>query len=339
MNLPHDETPNKLFQMRHASMGYTLLMTGIKLKIFNLLTEPKPFAQVAKQINGHPRNTMFFLNGLAACGLIKKKDGLYQNLPLAKKFLCRDSSTYLGGVFEFQDKVKESMFNNLPGLILEGPPEKSSETDIGSEKRWAKFSDMLADNARAGAAQQAAALVSEIPEFPGFKKMLDLGGGPGIFGMAMVAKHPSMKGVLFDREPITKIAANYIKEAGMENRISLLAGDFNQDSIGDGYDFIWASSTLNFAGKNLGNLMKKIYEALNPNGLFISFSEGLTQEGTSPAAYVLSTMGGFMTSSMLPLDQGVIADAMVEAGFRSVRSRTIPTCSAWETMDMDIARK
>ncbi len=29
-----------------------------------------------------------------------------------------------------------------------------------------------------------------------------------------------------------KIAANYIREAGMENRISLLVGNFNQDSIG-----------------------------------------------------------------------------------------------------------
>ena len=198
---------------------------------------------------------------------------------------------------------------------------------------------MLADNARSGAAQQASELVAGLPEFLGFKKMLDLGGGPGIFCMAMVGKHPSMKGVVFDREPVTMIAAKYISEAGMGSRVRVLPGDFTKDSIGTGYDFIWAASTLNFAGNQLKLVTKKIYEALNPNGVFISFAEGVTKEGTSPASYVMGTIAGFLTSPMDPLEQGVVADAMVDAGFKSVRSRTIHTCSAWETMDMDIARK
>jgi len=49
-----------------------------------------------------------------------------------------------------------------------------------------------------------------------------------------------------------------------------LEGDYLQDSIGEGYDLIFASSTLSFAGHDMDSLMKKIYNALNPGGVFIN---------------------------------------------------------------------
>lgn len=49
-----------------------------------------------------------------------------------------------------------------------------------------------------------------------------------------------------------------------------LEGDYLQDSIGEGYDLILASSTLSFAGHDMDSLMKKIYNALNPGGVFIN---------------------------------------------------------------------
>ena len=123
----------------------------------------------------------------------------------------------------------------------------------------------------------------------------------------------------------------------MEGRMEVLAGDYNLDPIGEGYDLIWASATLNFARENMDAVMKKIYEALNPGGLFVNLSEGLTDEGTKPDFYVLCTVGWAMNGPMMAFEQGFIADAMLNAGFRSVRSRTLRT--GWGPMDIDIARK
>ncbi len=119
--------------------------------------------------------------------------------------------------------------------------------------------------------------------------------------------------------------------------MEVLAGDYNLDPIGEGYDLIWASATLNFARENMDSVMKKIYEALNPGGLFVNLSEGLTDEGTKPDFYVLCTVGWAMNGPMMAFEQGFIADAMLNAGFRSVRSRTLRT--GWGPMDIDIARK
>jgi len=58
---------------------------------------------------------------------------------------------------------------------------------MASGETWAQFAASMANAERAGAAQQAAMIVSDLPEFPAFKKMLDLGGGPGLIGIAIVA--------------------------------------------------------------------------------------------------------------------------------------------------------
>ena len=338
MSLPEVSiSSEKLYRMSFASLQSKMLIAAIELKIFDHLSEPKTAEEMAESIGGHPKNTMLFLNGLTACELLIKQNGVYRNAPVAQTFLMDGTPTSLGEGFLRQAAMSHMMIEDLPKLILEGPPSPSSRASAGSEEEWAQNAVWMANNERAGVAQQMADMVSGLPEFPSFRKMLDLGGGPGIFGIGMVEKHHVMKGVIFDRMAVVNVAKTFIQEYGLEDRISVLAGDYNRDPIGGGYDFIWASSTLNFAQNNMDAVMKKIHEALNPGGLFMNLSEGLTHEGTKPDFFVLCTMGWAMSNPMTAFAQGFIADAMLNKGFRSVRSRTVQT--GWGTMDLDMARK
>jgi cyclopropane fatty-acyl-phospholipid synthase-like methyltransferase len=195
----------------------------------------------------------------------------------------------------------------------------------------------MGNGERAGAAQQAAKIVSDLPEFKSFKKMLDLGGGPGLIGIAIVAAHTAIKGVIFDKPAMVEMAKRFIKEYEMEDRVEILGGDYLQDSIGEGYDLIWASATLNFGKDDMKSFMKKIYDALNPGGVFISYQDGLTNERTKPEIMVLGWLPAAIMGQDMGLDQGFVADSMLQAGFKSVQSRTLST--GWGPMDMDIGRK
>jgi SAM-dependent methyltransferase len=338
MLLPEiDESPEQLYRMCFAAIRSKLLLTALELKIFNHLSRPKTADQVAAAIKGHTENTMLLLNGLAACDLITKKSRQYRNLPIAQTFLVAGTPTSLGEGLLHQADMFEKMLANLPEMILNGSPDTFENEAADSETRWAHNAVWMANHERSGVAQQMARLVAGLPEFPRFRTMLDLGGGPGIFGIAMVDLHPSMRGVVFDRGPVVAVAERFIREYALDDRMTVLAGDYNTDSIGDGYDLIWASSTLNFAQHNLDAVMRKIHAALNPGGVFVNLSEGLTDEGTKPDFFVLCTLGWTMNNPMKAFDQGVIAEAMLHAGFNRVRSRTLYT--GWGQMDLDIARK
>jgi hypothetical protein len=88
------------------------------------------------------------------------------------------------------------------------------------------------------------------------------------------------------------------------------------------------------AGQRLKN---KIHDALNPGGVFINFSDGLTQERTKPEIMVVGWLSKALTGHDMGFDQGFIADSMLRVGFKSVHSRTLDTPMG--PMDLEIGRK
>jgi len=331
-----NESFEELYRTLLGPIQSKLLLTGIELGVFNHLSEPRSAEALAEAIKSHPENTRLFLDGLAASDLVVKKDGLYQNTPVAQAFLVEGSEIYQGQSLTLNAQTFFAL-NDLPKLVKDGPPPLSPEVDMSSEQMWAHWVASMANCERAGIAQQAAEIVSGLPEFSSFKKMLDLGGGPGLIGIAIVASHPSMKGVIFDKPVMVKAAETYIKEYGMESRVEVLGGDYNHDSIGEGYDLIWARSVLNFNRDDMDPIIKKIHDALNPGGVFISNQDGLTHERIKPDGQVLSWMSMALMGQDIGLDQGFIADSMLRVGFKSVCSRTLDTPLG--PMDLDIGRK
>jgi hypothetical protein len=324
-----------LYDMLIAPIRSKLLLTGIELKVFNVLSEPKQSKDVAKVIGTHPKNTRVFLDSLAAMDLLQKKDGLYRNSPIAQAFLVENSPTFLGRLLTFM-KPDDQFLQNLPKLVKEGPfppPEKPSF----SEEELVKGVVLMADIERAGYVQEAVNILLELPEFPSFQKMLDLGGGPGLIGMAIVDVHSKMKGVIFDLPPVVKETKKFIEGYKMEDRIEVLGGDFNQDSIGEGYDLVWACGVLQFA-VDIDSVVKKVFDSLNSSGVFVSlFPFGRTCERTKPESIVLSLLSMALMGQEIEIDQGHVANCMLKAGFKSVLSRNIDTSMG--PMELDIGRK
>ena len=204
-----------------------------------------------------------------------------------------------------------SDLNDRSKLVREGPPPPSPEMDTASGEMWAQLAPSIANSERAGPAQQMVRIVSDLPEFPTFKKMLDLGGGPWLIGTAIVASHPNMSGVIFDQPDVVKVAQTFVKEYGMDDRIGVMSGDYTTDPIGEEYDLIWASTTLNFARDDMDSMIAKIYDALGPGGVFINCSEGLTNERTKPDSHVLSSMWLSLMGQDMCFDQGEITDSIL----------------------------
>jgi len=316
-----------------------LFLTGIELKVFNQLSEPKSADAVAKAVGTHPRNTEVFLDGLAAMDLLQKENGVYRNSPVAQAFLVEGGPTYLGAML--QKMHSDYSLWNLSELVKEGPPPQPETTGATmaefTEEMSKQYTAMYANAERSGDAQTVREIVSKLPEFPSFRKMLDLGGGPGLIGMAIVAAHPSMKGVVFDLPPVVNVAKTFIEEYGMEDRMKVFGGDFNRDPIGEGYDLVVACSCLE-AANDIDSIVKKVYDALNTGGVFASiFNSGLTHERTKPEPLVLSCLSVALMGHDLVFDEGSVADSMLRVGFKSVRSRTLNT--PWGPTELNIARK
>lgn len=297
-----------------------LLDAAVTLNVADILAETSDPEIVAQRLEAHPENTVLFLNALAALGLAEKKHGRYSNSPLAERYLRRDSETYLGELVVNLKGMQHRNLARLVDLVRSGPRRAAPEIRLDDPEHWARSARHLASYQKAGMADLAADIVAGLPESPQMRRMLDLGGGPGLIGLGILARHPAMTGALCDLAPVLEVAGQEIEAAGQTHRVTVIAGDYNVTDFGQGYDLVWASHNLYYA-RDLVRFMGRLLNALNPGGVFISLHEGLAEERTRPASCVLSRLSLALEGQDVSFEAGQIATAALEAGFASSESR------------------
>lgn len=328
-------------RLPYLPVHWEVLKTALLLDLFDHLLEPKDAPDLAARIEGDPKNTEYLLNALTALGYLLKKNGCFCNTEQTERFLTSRGETGLTEHLLTCDQWNAPVLNGqMLKLIKEGaPPPK----DMVSGQVWADSARKSVNSSRCGRAQKIARLLSTLPDFNRWQKILDLGAGPGLMGIAVAAAHVSLECHLFDRPAVVNVAQDVIKEYGMEDRVKTIGGDYSMDPLGEGYDAIIASYTLNFYNnaKQLALIMEKCFGALNPGGCLIVFSDGLSAEKTEPADLVISWLSTALTGQDLSFEEDVLPQAMLAAGFASVRTKALndQLIAPYGQTDFHIARK
>jgi predicted O-methyltransferase YrrM len=321
----------------YQSVRGRVLITALELKVFDELSQAKTASQVGAALDLPAQRCQALLDHMAACGFIQKlAQETFVNNARGEHFLATGGPAYIGDLIVETWNMIVDPLNDLTRIMKHGFPDDSQE-NLGKEELWAHLAHVNAQYARAGMARMAAEQISALPEFAGFQKMLDMGGGPGLVAMAVVEAHPTLIGVVLDQPAVVKVAQEYIDQYGFSDRVTVLGADYSSDDIGQGYDLVWASLTLNFHHDKLDFILGKIHQALNPGGVLACLQDGLTHYRTQPREMVMNFLAPALQGTKMGFAQGEIAEAMLAAGFSSVRSRTLETSCG--PLDLDLARK
>lgn len=148
----------------------------------------------------------------------------------------------------------------LPQIMKQGPEVVEKGPFFG------EVVHCMAENARCGLLQETVSVVLENVDFTNVKKLLDLGGGHGLYAIVFAELNENLQAFVFDLPPVTKETRYFIEKHGA-SRVDIIPGDFFRDEIGSGYDLIFSS--FNPGGK-VPSLIPKISEALNPGGVFVT---------------------------------------------------------------------
>src|SRR5262249_53512737 len=85
--------------------------------------------------------------------------------------------------------------------------------------------------------------IAEGYPFGSFSTLIDIGCGSGHVLAAILAKHPQLRGALFDLPPTANVAKQFLAERGLATRCEIFGGDFF-DKVPDGYDAYMLKSCL-----------------------------------------------------------------------------------------------
>lgn len=315
-----------LFDALVATVKLAVLETAVELDMGHILNDTANVDEIAKKagIQADTSGLIHFLNAMVALGLTNKENNTYGNTEIGKHFLDKDSPVFVGDYIQSMKTMVQKNLSGMAGIIKNGPPKVAQSESWQSESRWKRAVAHLAIGQRAGMAAIYADLVQDLPEFKGIKKILDLGGGPGLIGAEILGRLPGAKGVLLDLPAIIPLAKQEIEKQGTAERVSFIAGDYNKVDLGRGYDLIWASHNLYFV-KDRVSFFRRIKNALAENGVFVCVHEGLTHEQTAPASIVLMRLSSALEKEgqSLSFEKGEIAACLEQAGFSRIDSRII----------------
>jgi hypothetical protein len=250
---------------------YYAVTAALDLGLFEALCTRRTAGDCARILGCKENLITLLCESLVRAGLLVKDGDLFFNAPAAETFLARDSPFCQQHAIAFQRRLA-GLWADLPRILREGP------VTYDREEMFSRLIiPSMAENCRCGLLQQVTGLVGAQPEFTSSSRLLDLGGGHGLYAIALCQKNPHLAATVFDLPAVTQATLASI-ERYRATRVSILAGDFFADPIGSGYDIIFSSSN---PGGKVPSLIPKIANALNPGGLFIN-KQAVDEERPDP---------------------------------------------------------
>ena len=275
--------PRELSLAEVFQLGYywetKILLTAVKLDVFSALDgRGRTASEAAEKLGADVRALGLLLNALVAIRLLSKAGDLYANTPVATTHLVKHGPQYIGHLLLLHD-AEWGNWGKLEEAVKTG---RSPVTQHVFETDPALGANVLSVLHRIG--QQSGPDLAKRLALGQARTMLDLGGGAGTNAIAFCQVYPQLSAAVFDLQTTLPLTERTVKDAGLEGRISLKAGDFNRDSLGGPYDVVLMSDILHYQGlATNAALVRKIYSHLNPGGRLIIKDRFLDASGTSPA--------------------------------------------------------
>jgi len=256
-----------------------ILLTAIRLDLFTALDgKNRTAGEIAARIGAYEPALLLLLNALVAMRLLTKEGDLYGNSSVTDKHLVRHSADFVGHLLLLHDAEWEN-WGKLEQTIRTG--QRSVDRHL-FETDPELGGNVLAVLHRIG--RQSGPDFARRLNLTGTIRLLDLGGGAGTNAIAFCRVYPDLSATVFDLPATLRLTEKTVKEAGLESRISLRAGNFNMDDLGGPYDVVLMSDILHYQSfETNAALVRKVFAHLAPGGRLIIKDRFLNETGTGPA--------------------------------------------------------
>ena len=309
--------PDNLNEMVRAYMPSRVLLTALELDVFTATADGASTESVAKRIHADPRATEMLLNALVSLKLLEKKDGLYFDTPTSARFF-RDGSrdNARGGLMHTAHLWDR--WSHLTECVRAGKPAGNGTHENGWAKDFIAAMDRNAKE-RAGAVLKAVGTAS-------IGRLLDLGGGSGAYSIAFARAVSGLKSEVMDLPEVVPLTQRYIREAELEERISVRAGDMLRDPLGENYDLIMISAICHmFSPEENRELLGRAYRALARGGQVVVQDFILEPSKTAPSFAALFSLNMLVgTRAGRSYSEPEYETWLREAGFKNVRRVRLP---------------
>lgn len=320
---PRLPDPSLIMRVALAYRSSMVLFAASELDLFSRLAEaPATAADVAAACGTHGESTRLLLDACVAEGLLSRDGDRYALGEAAAAFLVKGRPAYIGHGLKYAedlyppwgqlaDLVRHGRPTMPPEEILGGDPEKTRAFIYAMHERARGFSSMLPSGI----------------DLAGRKRLLDVGGGPGTYSIALVRSAPGLRSTILDLPAVLEISKEIVAANGCADRIDTRPGNYLTADFGSGYDAVLLSGMMHReTPENCQHLLRKAFAALDSGGIVVVSDVFFDDEQRTEPPFATF----FALSMALTAEHGTthsklhMARWMGDAGFDRMEIRDLP---------------
>ncbi len=300
------------------------LLSAVEMELFTELSKkPETAAELQSRLGLHPRAARDFLDALVALGLLRRKDGVYDNTPATALFLDKHKPSYIGGILEMANHRLYRFWGSLTHALRTGQPQNEAASGgeplfVGLYSDPERLKGFL--KAMTGISHGAALAIAAKFPWGKYKTFVDVGTAQGDTAVQVALAHPHLTGKGFDLGVVAPVFEEYVAEQGLAGRLEFVAGDFFKDPLPTADVFTMGHILHDWDLAEKKVILRKAFDALPAGGALIVY-ESIIDDDRSQNAFgllmslnmLIETPGGFDYTG---------ADCiswMKEAGFKEAR--------------------
>ncbi len=300
--------PEPIRRILNYQKLFEILKASVDLGIYTHITSPLTARRLSQSLGTDERFLMYLLETLWRIGLVERARGdqdswAYQSTPIARQYLSRESPLYLGREI-FQDGETGKL---LERDIKEGPSNEVITKDYWTPEMIKKLEVM----ALLGGVQSAVKHVN----LAGRKRLLDIGGGHGLYSIFFTRKYPELRACVLDLPQVIEVTNDNIKRHNAGERVDVVAGDYHTFRPTRKFDAVFLSNVTP-SPDELRLLLNRSRSLLSDRGIVIlrSFVSDSTPDVWSAA----STLERYARRGRRGFARNDLAKALHETEFTDV---------------------
>jgi len=323
LSLPTTD-PTSIFEHFRGSYGTDLLTAAVAhFDLFGRLAkQPRTLAELQADLGIAERPAVVLTTALQAMQLLSKNaTGQFDLTPVAKEHLIR------GGDFDVGNYL--SLAATAPGVVAMVERLRTNRpAGLSSDEAGAAFiyrdgmksameETALAEHftlALSGRAKNVAPVLAVKIPLNDANTLLDIGGGTGIYSIALVRANPQLRAIVLDRPEVLKTAERFVVDFGVTDRIELASSDMFADAYPKS-DVILLSNILHdWDVAECRTLIGRCAAALNPGGRLIIHDVLLDDDLSGPLPIALYSAALFSLTEGRAYSAKEYNEWLIEAG-------------------------
>ena len=254
--------PTTIQHLASAVYPSFAMLAGMQLDVFTPLADgPLTATQLADAIGVNAEKLSRLLYALVTAHLLTVEGDRFTNTPEARQFLVKGQPTSLGGRHEHFSEVWEHLLHTAE-TIRTGIPQCKKDFAATSPEEQSHFFRGL----HPGTLANGRALAARY-DFSSATTLADVGGGSGGMALALTEAYPHLRATVIDLPSVTPITQRFLAEAGVTDRVKVVAADVVNAPVPGTYDVAILRALLQvLSPEDALQALTHIGAALNPGG-------------------------------------------------------------------------